>query len=45
MHNLPTDYKEHKGMLFPETDGSIPEFTYTDGADFEQQIERIIADA
>lgn len=45
MHNFPTDYKEHKGMLFPETDGSIPEFTYTDGADFEQQIERIIADA
>ncbi|WP_447922501.1 class I SAM-dependent methyltransferase [Achromobacter aegrifaciens] len=45
MHNLPTDYKEHKGMLFPETDGSIPEFTYTDGADFELEIERIIAQA
>ncbi|MGE8637359.1 MAG: class I SAM-dependent methyltransferase [Achromobacter sp.] len=45
MHNLPTDYKEHNGMLFPETDGSIPEFTYTDGADFELEIERIIAQA
>lgn len=32
-------------MLFPETDGTIPEFTYTDGADFELEIERIIAQA
>jgi SAM-dependent methyltransferase len=45
MHNLPTDYKEYEGMLFPKTDGSIPEFTYTDGAEFEQQIEHIIARA
>ncbi|WMD19371.1 methyltransferase [Achromobacter seleniivolatilans] len=45
MHNLPTDYKEMNGMLFPQTDGSIPEFTYTDGADFELEIERIIARA
>ena len=45
MHNLPTDYKEHQGMLLPETDGSIPEFTYTDGADFELEIERIISQA
>lgn len=45
MHNFPTDYKEHKDMLFPEADGSIPEFTYTDGADFELEIERIIAQA
>lgn len=38
-------YKEYQGVFFPASDKNVPEFKYTDGEDFELEIEKIISNA